>query len=67
MNNNSEKDKTKMIKFGVNGFQNRNNTCFINSAIQCIIRIQPLKTYFDNKIYLNDLNPECDEMEKMFL
>ena len=43
----SVEDWSKINK-GNNGFVNDNNTCFISSALQCILRIQPLSDYFSN-------------------
>ncbi len=57
----SNNESSQNMKFGINGIINQNNTCFISSSLQCILRIQPLKDYFDNKIYLKDLQLKTDE------
>lgn len=50
-----------------NGFVNNSNTCFVAAALQCIIRIQPLKDYFLSNLYSKDLNNNRSDKEKEFL
>ena len=38
------------------GLNNLGNTCFMNSALQCILHIEPLTSYFLGGVYMNDLN-----------
>lgn len=64
---NSKTKNRKSIRFGINGIINMNNTCFISSALQCILRIQPLFEYFQHNIYLNEIIDSCSTFEKQFL
>lgn len=41
---------------GVCGLTNLGNTCFMNSALQCLSNTPPLTEYFLSNCYLNDLN-----------
>lgn len=60
--------KSTKLKYGINGILNNNNTCFISSALQCVLRIMPLKDYFDNKIHKDDMkNKKISKYEKEFL
>lgn len=51
----------------VNGIMNLNNTCFISSALQCILRIQPLRDYFLNSIHQKDIKMNATTFEKEFV
>ncbi|EGT53487.1 hypothetical protein CAEBREN_19011 [Caenorhabditis brenneri] len=43
---------------GACGLSNLGNTCFMASAFQCLSNIPPLRDYFINEEYLQDLNEE---------
>ena len=44
------------VQTGINGLTNFGNSCYINSALQCLIRIQPLMDYFLNKLHIQEIN-----------
>ncbi|EFP82394.2 S-formylglutathione hydrolase [Puccinia graminis f. sp. tritici CRL 75-36-700-3] len=41
---------------GLVGLTNLGNTCFMNSALQCLSNCPELKTYFLSRVYINELN-----------
>jgi len=47
---------------GLCGLVNFGNTCYMNSAIQCLASIDNLKKYFLEKEFVDDLNKESNEV-----
>lgn len=41
---------------GVNGMANLGNTCYLNSAMQCLMKVQPLTDYFLNGLHVEEIN-----------
>lgn len=48
---------------GIVGLQNRGNTCYLNTSIQCISHISPLVDYFLTNSYVPDLNNRFQELK----
>ena len=47
---------------GLCGLVNFGNTCYMNSAIQCLASITELKNYFLDKKFIPDLNKNSKEL-----
>lgn len=43
-------------RFGLCGLNNLGNTCYMNSALQCLSNCTPLTNYFINKTYVGEIN-----------
>ncbi|XP_047141245.1 ubiquitin carboxyl-terminal hydrolase 32 isoform X2 [Hydra vulgaris] len=51
-----ERSYTGLLEKGATGLHNLGNTCFMNSAIQCLSNTNPLTKYFLSKFFLYELN-----------
>lgn len=45
-----------LLNNGATGLHNLGNTCFMNSAVQCLSNTKPLRQYFTSKLYMYELN-----------
>jgi ubiquitin C-terminal hydrolase len=48
---------------GIIGLQNRGNTCYLNTALQCLSNIPPLTLYFITNTYVSDLTNRFNEVQ----
>ena len=63
MNNNQNEMNDELEIQGLSGLINFGNTCYMNSAIQCLSNIKILRDYFLEKKFVEDLcnyKMECD-------
>lgn len=48
--------KTIRVQPGATGLSNIGNTCFMNSALQCVSNAKPLTQYFQKRDHLLEIN-----------
>ena len=49
---------------GLSGLKNLGNTCYMNTALQCLSHTKPLTTYFLSKKFISDYNNKNDTLVK---
>ncbi len=59
----SELDESKWIECGKIGLNNRGNTCFMNTTIQCLSQVIPLTDYILENRFMGPLSQEWKKKE----
>lgn len=54
--NDLEETQVVVKRASVNGVVNLGNTCYLNAALSCLFRVQPLIDYFANDLHLQETN-----------
>ena len=49
---------------GLSGLKNLGNTCYMNTALQCLSHTKPLTNYFLSKKFVSDYNNKKDTLVK---
>ncbi len=60
---NEDPNLNSLVGLGQSGLYNLGNTCYLNTAIQCLSAVKVLTAYFLSNKYDDDLNPDKSEYE----